>query len=192
MKKGFKGFRAQWFVLLALVALLASGCAACRVKPDETAAPAAAAAPAVAETMPVTEQAMGPGYGVAAVDESAAADQAAAAAAQVATLERIHFGFDRFDLSAEAQAILANNATWIKANPAAKVQIEGHCDERGSDEYNLALGERRALAAKNYLVSLGVPADRLSVISYGEERPLDPARTEAAYALNRRAEFVTR
>ena len=192
MKKGFKGFRAQWFVLLALVALLASGCAACRVKPDETAAPAAAAAPAVAETMPVTEQAMGPGYGVAAVDESAAADQAAAAAAQVATLERIHFGFDRFDLSAEAQAILANNATWIKANPAARVQIEGHCDERGSDEYTLALGERRALAAKNYLVSLGVPADRLSVISYGEERPLDPARTEAAYALNRRAEFVTR
>ncbi len=192
MKKGIKSFRVQWFVLLALVALLASGCAACRVKPDEAAAPAATAAPVVAEAMPVTEQAMEPAYDVAAVDESVTTDQAAAAVVQVATLERIHFGFDRYDLSAEAQAILANNATWMNANPAARVQIEGHCDERGSDEYNLALGERRALAAKNHLVSLGVPADRLSVISYGEERPLDQARTEAAYALNRRAEFVTR
>lgn len=107
----------------------------------------------------------------------------------VAGLERVHFDFDQFTLSAEARRILGENARYLNANSAVKVVIEGHCDERGSDEYNLALGESRALAAKNYLVSLGISATRLSVISYGEEKPLVSGANESAWAQNRRAEF---
>ena len=84
---------------------------------------------------------------------------------------------------------LEQNAVYLRSNPALKVVIEGHCDDRGSDEYNLALGERRAVAAKNYLVSLGIAAERLSVISYGEEQPLVTAANEEGWAKNRRAEF---
>ena len=107
----------------------------------------------------------------------------------VAGLERVLFDFDQFTLSAEARRILGENARYLNANSAVKVVIEGHCDERGSDEYNLALGESRALAAKNYLVSLGISATRLSVISYGEEKPLVSGANESAWAQNRRAEF---
>jgi len=108
---------------------------------------------------------------------------------QVAGLERIHFDFDQFTLSAEARRILTQNAKFLKANSGVQAAIEGHCDERGSDEYNLALGESRALAAKSYLVSLGISAKRISVISYGEEKPLRNGSNEAAWAQNRRAEF---
>lgn len=104
-------------------------------------------------------------------------------------LQRIFFEFDQYTLSAEARRTLADNAEYLKENPQIKVLIEGHCDERGSDEYNLALGEKRAQAVKNYLVSLGVEPGRLSVISYGEELPLDPGRGEEAWSRNRRAEF---
>lgn len=104
-------------------------------------------------------------------------------------LERIHFDFDQFTLSPEARTVLNQNARYLQANSGLKVVIEGHCDERGSDEYNLALGERRAAAAKQYLVSLGISADRLSIISYGEERPLVDQANEQAWAQNRRAEF---
>jgi len=105
-------------------------------------------------------------------------------------LHDIHFAFDRYDLSPEARGILAKNAEFILKFPRAKIQIEGHCDERGTNEYNLALGERRALSAKKYLVSLGVPAHRLATISYGEELPIDPRHNEEAWAKNRRAHFV--
>ena len=107
----------------------------------------------------------------------------------MAGMERIQFDFDQFTLSADSRRILGDNAKYLSANSAVQVVIEGHCDERGSDEYNLALGESRALAAKNYLVSLGVSAKRLSVISYGEEKPLVNAANEEAWAQNRRAEF---
>ena len=108
---------------------------------------------------------------------------------QMAGLERIHFDFDQFTLSAEARSILGENAKYLSANSGVKAVIEGHCDERGSDEYNLALGESRALAAKSYLISLGVSAKRLSVISYGEEMPLSKGANESAWSQNRRAEF---
>ncbi len=104
-------------------------------------------------------------------------------------LARIHFDFDQYVLTDDAKRILAANASLLRAAPALNILIEGHCDERGSDEYNLALGQKRALATKNYMVSLGVAAERLSIISYGEEMPLDPARSEDAFAQNRRAEF---
>jgi len=107
----------------------------------------------------------------------------------MAAMENIYFDFDQFTLSAEARKTLADNANYLKANSGIQVVVEGHCDERGSDEYNLALGESRALAAKNYLVSLGVSAKRLSVISYGEEKPAVMGNNEAAWAKNRRAEF---
>lgn len=106
-----------------------------------------------------------------------------------AGLNRVHFEFDQFTLTAEARDILAANAQYLKANSALRVRIEGYCDERGSDEYNLALGERRASATRNYLISLGVEGDRLTILSYGEELPLDPGHTESAWAQNRRAEF---
>jgi peptidoglycan-associated lipoprotein len=107
----------------------------------------------------------------------------------MAGMENIYFDFDQFTLSSDARKVLGANAKYLKANGGVKVVIEGHCDERGSDEYNLALGESRALAAKEYLISLGVSAKRLSVISYGEEKPAVKGSTEAAWAKNRRAEF---
>lgn len=105
-------------------------------------------------------------------------------------LQDIHFAFDRYDLTARSREILARNAEFILKFPEAKIQIEGHCDERGTGEYNLALGERRSMSAKKYLLSLGVPVDRLSTISYGEELPIDPRHNEEAWAKNRRAHFV--
>lgn len=104
-------------------------------------------------------------------------------------LARVHFPFDKFTLTDEARVVLASNAMVMKSAPELNVSIEGHCDTRGSDEYNLSLGERRAQVVKNYLVSLGVSAERLETISYGEEMPVDKTSTETAWALNRRAEF---
>ena len=105
-------------------------------------------------------------------------------------MPNIHFDFDSALLSTAARDILAKNATWIKDLEAVTIGIQGHCDERGSDEYNLALGEKRAKAAMQYLTLLGVPAERLQTISYGNEKPLDPAHNETAWAKNRRDEFV--
>ena len=104
-------------------------------------------------------------------------------------LKDIHFAFDRYDLTEESRMLLAENAKVLLAHTNLIVQIEGHCDERGSNEYNLALGERRAVSAKLYLIKLGVAGNRLSTISYGEEMPLDPGHTEEAWGKNRRAEF---
>jgi len=105
-------------------------------------------------------------------------------------LNTIRFGYDDASISSEARRILASNAEWIKANTDATIQVEGHCDERGSVEYNLALGERRAKAVKNYLIGLGIDGQRLTIISYGKEKPLDTTNTEAGMAKNRRANFV--
>lgn len=105
----------------------------------------------------------------------------------------VFFAFDAYDLSPEARSILANNADILNAIPGTKkgaVVIEGHCDERGTREYNLALGERRANSVKKYLVSMGVPSDRLKTISYGEDRPFAMGSNEAAWKQNRRAHFA--
>lgn len=105
-------------------------------------------------------------------------------------LKTIHFEYDQSVLTTEARRFLAENADWIKGNSAVTVQVEGHCDSRGSVEYNLALGERRAKAVKNYLVSLGIDAKRLTIISYGKEKPLLTGESEEAWSKNRRANFV--
>ncbi|MFH1625296.1 MAG: peptidoglycan-associated lipoprotein Pal, partial [Pseudomonadota bacterium] len=101
----------------------------------------------------------------------------------------IHFDFDKFFLTPEATEILAKKASWLLDNSDVKIEIEGHCDERGANEYNMALGERRSNSAMQYLVTAGVKSDRISTISYGEERPLDPGHNEEAWAKNRRAHF---
>ncbi|MEJ2722284.1 MAG: peptidoglycan-associated lipoprotein Pal [bacterium] len=105
-------------------------------------------------------------------------------------LNDVFFAFDKSNLTDESKRILAEDATQLKDSDPVTITIEGHCDERGTVAYNLALGERRANAARDYLVSLGVPADRIKTISYGEERPFDPGHNEAAWAKNRRAHFV--
>jgi peptidoglycan-associated lipoprotein len=105
-------------------------------------------------------------------------------------LKPAFFDYDSSELNAEGQKALTENAGVLKRFPTWAITIEGHCDERGTAEYNLALGERRAVAARAYLVSLGIAADRLRVVSYGKEFPFDPAHTEAAFAKNRRAHFV--
>ncbi|WDP88959.1 MAG: peptidoglycan-associated lipoprotein Pal [Desulfobacter sp.] len=124
--------------------------------------------------------------------EKLAKEQAAkiAAAKNRFVNQNIHFEYDSAELSSMAKMLLKEKAEWLNANPAAAVTIQGHCDERGTTEYNLALGERRAQAARNYLVDLGISAGRLDMISYGEERPIDPAKTPEAFRKNRRAQFV--
>ena len=111
---------------------------------------------------------------------------------EVVELSDVYFAFDSFNLSAESRAILAGNAEVLQANPDAMITIEGHCDERGTEEYNLGLGERRASSAKSYLVSLGVSASRIKTISYGEERPFQWGHNENAWSQNRRAHSVVR
>jgi peptidoglycan-associated lipoprotein len=104
--------------------------------------------------------------------------------------DRVFFAFDRADISPEARQILARQADWLRRYPNVTVAIEGHCDERGTREYNLALGERRAQAAKNVLVASGISASRISTISYGKERPAVVGSSEESYAQNRRAVTV--
>ena len=101
--------------------------------------------------------------------------------------DRIFFGYDRFDLTPEARAILERQAAWLRRYPNVRILVEGNCDERGTREYNLALGARRAAAARDYLVSLGIAGDRMTTASYGKERPMDPRSNEQAWSVNRNA-----
>lgn len=107
-----------------------------------------------------------------------------------APLKDVFFDFDKFQIRNDQKAALDTNVTWLKANPRARLTIEGHCDERGTPEYNLGLGERRAKAVKDYLVSAGISADRIVTVSYGEERPFVLGHDEAAWKWNRRGHFV--
>jgi peptidoglycan-associated lipoprotein len=111
---------------------------------------------------------------------------------KIPVLNDVYYDFDKSTLSAEAKQTLAENARQLNDAGAMAVTIEGHCDERGTNAYNLALGEKRANAAKDYLVSLGVDAGRITTISYGEEKPFDAGHEEAAWAKNRRAHFVVK
>jgi peptidoglycan-associated lipoprotein len=105
-------------------------------------------------------------------------------------LATVYFAFDSYELDDQNRMVLQQNADWLQDNPNYNIRVEGHCDERGTIEYNLALGERRASAVRDYLVSLGVDAFRIRIVSYGEEDPEDPGHDEAAWARNRRAVFV--
>lgn len=105
-------------------------------------------------------------------------------------LKDIFFDYDLYDVRADQRDAMAANAEWLKKWPTVKVQVEGHCDERGSNKYNMALGDKRANAARDYLVSLGIDASRITTLSYGEERPFVEGQTEDAWSQNRRAHFV--
>ncbi|HCM84415.1 MAG TPA: peptidoglycan-associated lipoprotein Pal [Alphaproteobacteria bacterium] len=165
--------RKSWLVLLAAVFLVT----ACESTPDSTADASANAGGGTTTTAP--NFSFDPNAGGAGINQLSQ---------DVA--DRVFFGYDSSELTAEGRTALERQAEWLKTRPNLNATIEGHCDERGTREYNLALGERRAAAAKNYLVSLGVPAAQLSTISYGKERPAVEGSDEAAWAQNRRAVTV--
>ena len=188
----------MWIVLALLcvisVFLFTASCSKQTVKADlqdvkDAAKPAPASvasapAPAPAPVVQKDPEPVGPS-----VEEIAAREKAAALKAMVN--EDVFFDYDSAVLSAAAQDVLKNKSLILGKYSGVSVTIEGHCDERGTNEYNLALGERRAESAKNFLVSLGVNSSRLKTISYGEEKPLDAGHDESAWAKNRRAHFVT-
>ncbi|UFS70929.1 peptidoglycan-associated lipoprotein Pal [Geomonas sp. RF6] len=191
----------KWLLPFLLVGTFTyAGCAKEEVvKKDEPLAPAAAvkpapaagvkAAPATVKAAPAAEP-IAPLSGGELKESAAKKESAVSETSLQRNLETIYFGFDSSTLSAEASAALVKNVEIMKKNPERKVRVEGYCDERGSDEYNLALGERRAQGAAGYLATLGIPRERLSVLSYGNEKPADPGHDETAWAKNRRDEFV--
>jgi peptidoglycan-associated lipoprotein len=105
-------------------------------------------------------------------------------------LGTIYFDYDRAVVRDDARATLDGNAGWLKKFKTTKILVEGHCDERGTEEYNLALGEKRAKATQDYLLTMGVPADRMKIISYGKSQPINPGHDESAWQMNRRAQFL--
>jgi peptidoglycan-associated lipoprotein len=184
--------RRKLFLLTAGV-LVAAACGGSQPEP-ETPAPAPIDSTAIKEQMrrdsiAAAERAR------AEAERRAAEERARAEAARITAMltaelqERVQFDFDQSDIRMEFEANLNRKAAILMANAALRLRIEGHADERGSDEYNLALGNRRAESAKRYLVNAGVPDNRIEIVSFGEERPLDPASTEEAWAQNRRDEF---
>jgi peptidoglycan-associated lipoprotein len=183
---------------LLLVGLITSGCAKQPATTAATAGPAPAPAPRAAAPAPAPTTAAPAGSGEAASGAAATAAPASTARPSlkeftaVAALKDVFFEFDKYDIRAEDAKTLDANATWLKANAENLLLIEGHCDERGTNEYNLALGERRAKAAMNYLVSQGVQANRITIISYGEERPVCNEKNESCWSKNRRAHFLVK
>lgn len=191
---------------LSIGLFLLSGCAKDQVKPDAVVSPDMSVASAqknidktAAEKAAAERAAAEQAAADRAAADRAAADKAAAdrAAAEKAALEAakkglqtIHFDFDSYLLRQTDRDILYSNAEYLLKKYKGKVILEGHCDESGSDEYNLALGENRAKAAMNYLLTLGVPAEQLSIVSYGKEKPVNEGHTEEAWAENRRVEFT--
>ena len=180
--------------LLVLLAVVVSGCnrrrapvAAPTAPPPATAPPGITPAPApspqrVDEALPVPQQ---PALG-----EDAVANRSLDELNRDSPLQPVFFSLDSAELDEAARATAMANADLLRQNPRWIVTIEGHCDERGTPEYNLALGERRAVAVKTFLVSLGVSPDRIRTVSYGNEFPFEPGQTEAAYSKNRRGHFV--
>jgi peptidoglycan-associated lipoprotein len=187
-----KGTRSwKWAVLvLSVAALVATGCAKKQtVKSDGTQGSAAGAPSGVAEapvTAPPTPASPAPPQEVA----SAAEAGVAVTEEKPSRFDDVRFDFDKSELREDGRKTSQAVADYMKKNPKAALLIEGHCDERGTAEYNMALGERRATAVMNYIASLGVPKAALSTVSFGKEKPLDPDHNEGAWAKNRRAHFV--
>jgi peptidoglycan-associated lipoprotein len=199
VKGGIMVTRAAQVTMLSLLlaGLVITGCAK---RPATTASTAAAPAPAPSPAAPAPSPSAPASGGAAAAAPAAAAAAAPAQAPRpapkefmaVAALKEVYFDFDKYDIRAEDAKTLDANASWLKSNADNLVLIEGHADERGTNEYNLALGERRAKSTMNYLVSQGIQANRITIISYGEERPVCNEKTEACWAKNRRANFLVK
>ena len=160
-------------LLVLVVALIGCSCAK-KSAVTETVAP------------PATVQEQEPGPDVLDAELAALLKEAQAEGA----LMPIYFDYDKSNLKADAKENLGKTSAWLSKKPTVNIKIEGNCDERGTNEYNMALGERRASSAKEYLVKLGVSAVRLETVSLGEEKPLDPGHSEAAWAKNRRDDFI--
>jgi peptidoglycan-associated lipoprotein len=177
---------------LTLVAAFALGCAGGHRPPAVTATAPTGAASAAPAAEPEPGQPLDPGPDVQPIrDEGASGEEIVGGAdGEAGPLADVYFDFDQAALSETAQQTLRQHAGWLQKHLELKLTIEGHCDQRGTVEYNLALGDLRAQAVREYLVSLGVAAERTVAVSYGKERPLDPAMNEAAWAKNRRAHFV--
>ena len=186
---------------LLLFAVLLAGCAK-RPATTQASAPApprAATTPGSGAADDPARHAAPPGGGATtapadggAVDGGPHCTPGVSADSAVPELRDVFFDFDKYDIRQADAKVLDSNATWLKSNANHLVLIEGHCDERGTNEYNLALGERRAKSAMNYLVSQGVQASRITIISYGEERPACNEKTEECWAKNRRAHFLVK
>lgn len=178
-------------IALMLTALVAGACAKKQVPVPRPAPPpantTAAVPPPPPPPQPVDDRLPVPAQPV---SEDAIGNRSLDDLNRDSPLRPAFFELDSFDLDDAGRAVVQGNAELLKRYPTWVVTIEGHCDERGTAEYNLALGERRAIAVRTYLVSLGIPATRLRTVSYGKEFPFDPAHNDAAYAKNRRAHFV--
>ena len=173
MKRKYWVILAMLFIVPGL--MLTASCAKKAVKPEAAVSKTDDSAKKAPPVPPATDD---------------AAKSAALAAREKFMKQDVNFAFDSAVLDATAQAILKDKADWLKKNADAATTVEGHCDERGTVAYNIALGERRAESAKAFLVNMGVSAAKMTTISYGKEKPLDPSKTESAYAKNRRAHFV--
>jgi len=188
---------------LLILGVIAAGCAKRPATTQVSSAPAPTgaatttpgtptAAPAPASSEPATA-APTPGSGSTAAPAPApGARPSPKEFIAVAEMRDVFFDFDKYDVRPSDAKILDANAAWLKTNAEHLVLIEGHCDERGTNEYNLALGERRAKSTMNYLVSQGIQASRITIISYGEERPVCTEKTEECWAKNRRAHFLVK
>ena len=183
-----------WLVAVTVVAVMAGGCSkkppvAQPVQPPSTSIPqpdVVPPPPPAPTPVPVTDSPMLTPK----VPDDPMASRSIDDLNRESPLQPAFFEYDSAELSATARAALDADATTLRKYPAWAITVEGHCDERGTAEYNSALGERRAAAARTYLVSLGIPADRLHIVSYGKEFPFDPGHAESAWAKNRRAHFV--
>lgn len=192
-------FSWKWLAIaLVLAAALAAGCAKKQTVKSgtesgtpapEAAAPAPGTGESAVKETPVTEAPAAP---MMTAKEAEAARGVAVTQEKPSQFEDVRFDFDKSTLREDGKRICQQVAAYMKSNPRATLVIEGHCDERGTAEYNLALGERRATAVKSYLESLGVPKAAISTVSFGKERPLDPGHNEDAWAKNRRAHFLLR
>jgi peptidoglycan-associated lipoprotein len=198
MSKALKGFLSG----LGLIAVIAAP--ACRhkttpvkpqVQPTETATMTVPPVPVTATVPPKVEEPrdfVPPETTTAVRSENLPNDieEANRLAQERGYIKDAYFGYDEAALGADAQAALTASANWLKTHPSYNLLIEGHCDERGTEQYNLALGDRRANTAKQFLMTLGVDAGRMRTVSYGEERPFDPGHDESAWAKNRRDHLV--
>jgi peptidoglycan-associated lipoprotein len=176
----------QSFVVL-LGLMVVAGCASEVAKKPEVSPSSASTTPRGQTTVDKSQSAQAPRQGGATSSLEAHREGMLPASGP---LVEIYFDFDSYDLRADARKMLQAHAAWLKANPAARVEIEGHCDERGTTEYNLALGAKRARSARDYLVTLGIAATRISTTSYGEELLVCKEKTDECYQKNRRDRFV--
>jgi peptidoglycan-associated lipoprotein len=176
----------KWMLILALLMIvpalmMTTGCAKKAMKKDDMGTKTSDVDQSEADRQKALEEER--------LRQEAARKRAMEMAKSKFTNEHVYFAYDSSVLDEAAQALLKSKAKWLKENPTAKVLISGHCDERGTIEYNLALGDARAKSAKSFLTTLGVNGGMLKTVSYGEEQPLDPGSNEEAWAKNRRAQF---